>query len=487
MLISRLQKYLSAEPLNLGKDIPLKGFVCDSRIVDKDYCFFALRGKKDDGHKYIKDAILKGAKCVVAEKKAIDSDTLKFLQDFKDVSILVVEDTESALILGAKSRFKEFDNAIVIGVAGSVGKSTTKKIIGDAASKCGSAYYTPKSFNTKIGLSLSVFAIPDDVDFIVFEYGTSSFGEIEELVSLYPVDGAVITKIGNEHLQYLKDIKGVLKAELEILQGIKDGGWLVVNADDDLLIKGVNDKIVYRNIKLYKSGYKGDHVRIEEVFFDDKGLFLNVRVSFLNCSAGDIKTSVIRTNLCGMHNATNVAVALSSLLNMGISWDKAVNALNGVRAPEMRMEVKEVCGVTLINDAYNANPDSMKALLDFLKGLKDFRKKIAILGSMKELGEKSLYFHRKLGRWYAGNVDVLVFIGPEVDAVKEGFFEVSDNSKSFLGFGCVDEFIEYLNYHIKEFVLPETVIAFKASRSCKFETLVCHFISVIQGGFNGKR
>lgn len=441
-------------------DVEISSFVADSRMAGPNSCFFALRGSKSDGHLFVGDAARRGAKVLVVQEGfhlPVEPEGLS------GVLLIRVPDVLKSLMWAARryllGSLKPFG---VVGITGSVGKSTTKKVLGEGLSRLCRAFHTPRSYNTEVGISLAVLSAPAPLDVLVLELGTSGFGEIRRMVELFPLDGAVLVKVAPAHLEALGDLDGVLRAKLEILEGLREGGWVSFNGDDERLARGVP----HGSFRRCSVGAWGDHVRVLGTGMGDD---LCLWVDLEEVASG--RRGRISTRLVGAHNAINVALAASAMVNLGFDFEEVLASLEGAEPPEMRVRPRKAGDLLLIEDFYNANPESARALLAFLRELKEDRglSVFVVFGSMKELGEGREVFHRELGFEAGLVVDGAVFVGPEGEAFSEGFSVSGVPRGAFLDLYPDGERVP--SDLLKRFP-PGSAVAFKASRSCRFEELL---------------
>lgn len=383
----------------------------DSRFIEPGAIFFAIRGETMDGHDFLSQAASKGAvAAVVDHEPKIDLPNVKFI---------VVPDTRKALGKLATFIRRQFGVCKVIGVAGSNGKTSTKHLISAALSCRLRGSISPKSYNNDIGVPLTIFPADPNQDYLVLEMGTNNPGEIRALTNMAKPDIAVITNCSEEHLQGLGDLMGVRRENLSIVDGIRDGGLLVVNGDDRQLIESI-------------SGYKGRVVKFgflpsNDVFATDVKVHDNGTSFRLNN-----RTTRVFVPMIGRHNAMNALAAIAVAKRFGLPEEEVIASLATSSRPEMRMQRIDAHGVMILNDAYNANPASMRAgietLLEFEPAGRNGRR-VAILGDMRELGDTSERYHREVGRLlaeYKDEIDQVYCVGQcskwiVDDAMSHGF------------------------------------------------------------------
>jgi UDP-N-acetylmuramoyl-tripeptide--D-alanyl-D-alanine ligase len=368
----------------------------DSRYVEPGAVFFAIRGERVDGHDYLPEVASKGAVAAVVDHvPKIDLPNLKFI---------VVPDARKAMGKLATFVRKQFGVCKVIAVGGSNGKTSTKHLIAAALSCRLKGSISPKSFNNDIGVPLTIFPADPNQDYLVLEMGTNNPGEIRELTHMARPDMGVITNCSAEHLEGLGDLMGVRTEEASLIEGIREGGMLAVNGDDPQLLEAVR----HFKGKLVRFGFlpSNDLFATDVQVHDDGTSFrLNNR------------TQRVFIPMIGRHNALNALAAIAIARRFGLPEDEVIVSIATSSKPEMRMQRLDAGGVAILNDAYNANPASMRAgletLLDFEPAGRN-GKRVAVLGDMRELGTTTERYHREVGQFVASRkeeIDLLVCVG----------------------------------------------------------------------------
>lgn len=424
----------------------------DSRFIEPGAVFFAIRGETMDGHAFLSDAASKGAvAAVVDHEPKIDLPNVKFI---------VVPDTRKALGKLATYIRRQFGVCKVIGVAGSNGKTSTKHLISAALSCRLRGSISPKSFNNDIGVPLTIFPADPNQDYLVLEMGTNNHGEIRALTNMAKPDIAVITNCAEEHLEGLGDVMGVRRENSSIIEGIRDGGVLVVNGDDRQLLEAV-------------AGFKGRVVKFgflpsNDVFGTDVQVHDDGTSFRLNN-----RTTRVFVPMIGRHNAMNALAAIAVAKRFGLPEEDVIASLATSSKPEMRMQRMDAGGITILNDCYNANPASMRAgietFLEFEPAARNGRR-VAILGDMRELGDTSERYHRELGRLVAHWKD-------EIDAVYcvgECSKWIVDDAKSHGFSSAIERFAnsELAAKAIARKVRRGDLVLVKGSRGIKLERVV---------------
>ena len=413
----------------------------DSRDVDENTLFVALIGERFDAHDFVGDVLNKGAKAVVCSK---------FVGD--DERIIYVENTGKAL-LDIAHGYRKLFNIPFIGLTGSVGKTTSKGMIYSVVKKGFDAHKTAGNLNNEIGVPKTLFALEEHHEAAVIEMGMNHFEEISRLSRTVEPTIAVITNVGTAHIENLGSREGILKAKLEILDGMKKGSTLIINGDNDMLATVENDDF---NILRFGIEGKNLYMKAEKIEADEKG-------STFIAVCGDERAEVFVPSV-GIHNVYNALCAMCVGKQLGFTLEKSAQGVADFEPEGMRQKITEIKGVTFIEDCYNANPDSMKASLEAMKTLKK-KRSFAVLGDMLELGDFSEKAHRTVGR---NAVDTgCDFVLTYGEAAKF----ISDEAKSegvcAENFDDKEKIAEFLYKNISE----GDVVLFKGSRGMKMEDI----------------
>lgn len=371
----------------------ITGICIDSRKVQGGELFIALKGERFDGHAFVSQALEKAAGALVHTPG---------IPTVPGKTIILVRDTLRAL--QDIARFIRSRRVLpVVAVTGSNGKTTTKELI---AAILGTEYRVLKNagnLNNHIGLPLSLTKLSDEDQLIVLEMGASGPGEIRALCEVARPDYGVLTNIGSAHLEGFKDIETVRAAKLELLE---TAGVAVVNADDRFLMEGVQQSGFGGSVKSYGITSPSD-VRATDITLHDRGS--DFRIHF-----EETHSVAVSAPLSGMFNIYNILAAASIGYLFGIEPARMKGAIEAFTGVPMRMEIREVNGVKIISDVYNANPESMEAALRELRRIGK-RRLIAVLGDMLELGSYEEEAHRQVGRIMSDlSVDILIAVGPSM-------------------------------------------------------------------------
>ena len=449
MKVKDIVKITNGKILCGDEKIPCNHFVRDSREVKEGDVYVALKGEKFDGNDFCLDAIDNGAKVCIVSKDitAEENDEIKK----SNVTIIQVPNTLKALQEIATYKRMQY-NIPVVAVTGSVGKTSTKDLIASVVSQKYNTLKTKGNYNNEIGLPLTILGLTNE-EAMVVEMGMNHLGEIRKLTNIAKPTVAVITNIGTAHIGNLGSRENILKAKLEILEGLQ-GNTVVINNDNDLLHKWVNENKEKYNIITYGIKNKSKYMATNIKSFEDKSEFKVV------CEKDEsINNKIVTVPVGGEHFILNslCAIAVGEYLN--ISTEKIINGIANLELTKKRMEVlTSKSGATVINDTYNANYDSMKAAITYLKEIKD-KRKIAVLGDMLELGDYSKELHEKVGEEVDESIDILITIGKEAKYIAE-------KAKAKQIIECKDN--EEAVRKLKELETKDDAILLKASNGMKF-------------------
>lgn len=440
---SELLEGLQGEVLVEGKNKEFNILSTDTRKLEKNNIFLALKGENFNGNKYVKQAFDKGASIVVIDEVLFD------LEQFKDKgTIIKVNDGNDALLSLAKF-YREKLKLKVIGVTGSCGKTSTKDLVAAFLSEKYKVFKTKGNFNNHIGMPLMILQLDLSYDVAVLELGMSHLGEINRLANVARPDIALITNIGMSHIENLKTRDNILKAKLEITNFFNKDNVLIVNGEDDKLCS-----LKENEYKLIKTGKDFNKIYAENIVLNEKSTKFTL---VYNNEKHDFELPMV-----GAHNVLNAMLAIGAALELNVSFDEMVKGLENIENTSMRLEFIEGSKFTIINDCYNASPASMKSALEVLKNSKG-KRKVAILGTMNELGDEAPKAHKLVGTYAKDNADLLLVTGDYKEEFKEGF--ENNNIKIY---NTKDELIKDLNNTIEH----DDVVLVKASRGIKYEEIV---------------
>jgi len=380
--------------------------VCtDSREVAPGTLFCAIRGERTDGHKYIPQAAASGAACVLAEELP---------EDARDCGCAVVLVPDTVYAVGTLAgEYRTRSSARVIAVTGSVGKTTTKEFIAAVASASFATHKTDGNHNNDLGMAMTLFELSPEHEVSVLEMGMSGLGEIERMSQLAKPDIALVTNIGTSHLASLGTRENICRAKLEITAGMSAQGVLLLNADEPLLYERA-DSLVPRVKMVSVQSHHGEYRAVNIRVLEDGMMF--------DMICRDQALTNIRIPTLGRHNVYNALCAYAVGVLLGMSEENIRAGLGRFRGADMRQKIYEMGDITVIEDCYNASPESMRAALDVLATVcqKKNGKPAALLGDMLELGEYSRLMHHQLGQYAAqSRVQKLFCYGMMADEVAE--------------------------------------------------------------------
>lgn len=428
----------------------------DSRTVEKGSLFIAIKGAKSDGHDYISGCYEKGALCCISEKEleGIDKPYIQVessLQALKDLA----------------GFYRDNLDIKVVGITGSVGKTSTKETIAAVLGQKYKVLKTNANFNNEIGLPLTVFRLRDDDEVAVLEMGISDFGEMTRLTKIAKPDICVITNIGICHLENLKTRDGILKAKTEIFKSMNPDGTVILNGDDDKLI---TIKDVYGK----KPVFFGIDNKDADIVADNIN---NLGLDGMSCTIYGLddndKTCGMDTVIpvAGYHMVYNAMAASAVGKQLGLTMEQIQAGISSLKTIAGRNNIIRKNGYTVIDDCYNANPVSMKASIDVISTA--IGRKVCILGDMFELGENEKQLHYQVGEYLAEKpVDVLITVGELSKMIAKGAADVqlrSDKNKCQIhSFDTKDDLYKQLNELIKK----NDNILVKASHAMEFTNII---------------
>lgn len=427
----------------VGDNLSISEISIDSRQISPETLFIAVKGERFDAHDFIADVQKNGAKAVMCHKRVECG-----------IPVIYVKDTKKALLDLAREYRKSIENLTVVGLTGSVGKTTTKEMTYAVVSKKFNALKTEGNLNNEIGLPKTLFRLNSEIQAAVIEMGMSDFGEISRLTRTALPDIGIITNIGVSHIEHLGSRDGILKAKLEILEGMKKGSPLIINGDNDKL-KTVNNK----DYRIIYFGIENEKADVRAIDINEDGQNTEFTVVF-----GD-KTQKVKLPTVGIHNVYDALSAFAVGLELKIEPEKIAQALSEYEPSGMRQRIKDINGIKVIEDCYNASPDSQRAALNALKSVKSERK-IAVLGDMLELGDYSKQAHCDIGKYAAEKqIDMLFTFGEESKNITETAQKFGMDAFAF-----TDKTV--LFNALKGELKKGDAVLFKASRGMKLEEVI---------------
>lgn len=431
--------------LALAEPVTIQAVVTDSRKVVPGCVFVCFPGERVDGHTFAAGAYQNGAAYIIANHP---------VDGVPAERTVVVPDSALAMIRMA-SNYRMLFNPRIIGVTGSVGKTTTKEFCYAVLSAFGNALKTEGNQNNDIGVPNTLFRLARETEYAVVEMGMDHAGEIERLTRCVRPSAGIITMIGVSHLENLGTRENILKAKMEICAGLPDGAPLVLNADNDLLPTA---QVPARLRAVWFGIEKDADVRAENIVTGAQGTSFTI----VDRENGSFPVSI---PTAGLHTVYDALSAYAAATRLGLDPARCAAALSNYQTTGMRQHIVEKGGVTVIEDCYNASPDSMKAAISVLKALPNARK-IALLGDMLELGDASEEGHRHTGEWVAeAGINVLIAYGPRSGAMAE-----AAKAQGVTTVHCQNE--QEVLQCLRQFVQPGDALLAKASHAMKLEELL---------------
>ncbi len=425
--------------------------VIDSRCANEKNVFVAIIGENLDGHRFMESAYKNGCRTFIKN----ESNGIKL--DSSDINLIEVKDTEKAMGYIARY-YKEKFEIPYIGITGSVGKTTTRDMVYAAISSKFNTLKNEGNLNNHFGVPLTLFNLDESHECAVIEMGMSGFKEIEYLANIVDPQIGVISNIGLSHIEKLGSQEGILKAKMEITTNFNSNNTLVVNGDDKFLAT-LKDKSHEYNLKTF--GFKKENdIYCESYKMNEENL------TFICIIDGKEEEIFIPT--VGEHNIYNAMSAILVGIKLGLSLEEIKQGLKDYKATKMRLDIVKNDKLTIINDAYNASPDSMEAALKILGRYKNRR--VAILGDMFEMGEHAEYGHRLVGKSVINNADLLITIGNDSKFIGKEAINLGFSEENIHHFETKEDAINKIDNLLKD---NDTVLL-KASRGMKLEKIVEH-------------
>jgi len=432
------EKYKSSE---------FEGVSIDTRTVKDGNLFIPIIGEKFNGHEFVDTAFENGAVATLWQEDQPNPPS--------GVALILVGDTLKALQTLAKAYRDELSSLKVVGITGSNGKTTTKDMVASVLATTYKVHKTEGNFNNHIGLPLTILRLEEETEIAVLEMGMSAKGEIELLSSIARPDAAIITNIGESHLQDLVSREGIAEAKLEIIAGLTKDGLLVYHGDEPLLTSRINERL---KTKTFGTSKQCDYYPSNIQQKNDGTYF----------SVSHVETSFYIPVL-GKHNVNNALASIALARYFDVTDENIAKGLAILKITGMRTEV--IAGkrdIQIINDAYNASPTSMRAAIELLQDLKGDAQKIVVLGDMLELGENEESFHVEIGRiLLPEKIDYVLTFGELGAFIAKGAKEHFPEER-VLAFHDKSKLIKQLD----EIVSANDIVLVKASRGMRLEEVV---------------
>lgn len=440
-----LQNIFPSYQGQIQKELKINHVMTDSRDEKKHALFIPIVGDTFNGHDFIDQAIQKGAIAALWDEKEklpsnvpasfvffFVSDTLKAMQELANI-------------------YRNDVDPIVIGITGSNGKTTTKDLVKSIFNMERKTHATKGNFNNHIGLPITILAMPRDTEVLVVEMGMNGFGEIDLLTKIAQPNFAIITNIGESHIEHLESREGIAKAKLEIKNGLKQDGYLIIDGDESLLKSLSSEKNVIT------CGFaKTNKVNISDIQIHQQ------------LTSFKVNNDDYSVPLLGKHHAKNATLAIVIASQLGLGHETIQRGLDMLEHTTMRFEwTKGKNGVSIINDAYNASATSMKAAIEVVKQLTGFKHKGLVLGDILELGAFSKQMHQSVADTIEKPIDFVVTYGEHAIEITN---RLKGQNPSIVSQHCATkkEVIDLLQNYLQE----ETLLLFKASRGMKLEEII---------------
>ncbi len=416
-----------------SEEVFFDSVVIDSRLATEQTLFVGIKGDHFDGSLMYMDAFEKGASVAIVENVPVGEVPL-------GKAVLLVQSTHRA-ILDLAYFYRKSLSVKIIGITGSTGKTSTKDILHGMLSQSFHVFKTTGNYNNELGLPLMIFSLDDSYDYAILEMGMSAPLEIHNLARVAQPDYAIITNIGIAHMENLGSRENILKAKMEITDFFHENSLLILNGDDEYLATIKN-----KPYKILRGGLQNGDFIAKNLEIHENSIAFTVNQ----------KKQRIAVDLPGKHNIRNAILCYIMAMELGVNKEKLSDV--HVNKSAMRMEIIQGESLKVINDCYNANPDSVMAALSYLETFKG--RKVAILGTMKELGRESLEAHKMVAQFAKNrSIDFLICVGEYQEDMCQAFGETCQ------GYDEVEEAIE----HVGQWLYPHDTVLLKASRGMAFE------------------
>lgn len=446
--VNKIVEICNGKLLSGDENIQVKTYSKDTRTLNKGDMYLGIKGEKINGNDYIEQAFINGAIGCITDENV----SQKIINKYKKEKVIIKVENTIKAIQGLAKYKRSLYNIPVIAVTGSVGKTSTKDIIANVLGQKYKVLKTEGNMNNHIGLPMTLLKLKDHTA-VVVEMGMNHFGEISLLTNIAKPTGCVITNIGTSHIGNLGSRENILKAKLEILEGLDKNGFVLINNDNDLLHDWAKKEEKY---KVYTYG------------LENNSAYMAKNITTLeNSSEFEINGIKGKVPIGGIHFVYNsvCAFAVGDILN--VEKEKIIKGISEFKLTAKRMDIEVIQdNIKIINDSYNASYDSMKAALEVVNNTLAQRK-IAILGDMLELGDYAKELHEKVGEEVVKNkIDILITIGENAKNIANKAKELKmENVQSF---NNIDEAIK----NIKEIIKSGDLILLKASNSMNFSKIL---------------
>lgn len=457
--LAEIARVTQGELIAEHPEVTVSGFFVDSRAPINGGVFVALKGERVDGHEFLENVCASGAGLAIIEKAFSG----EIPHNFPHV---IVENSVTALGQIAHWARVTKLRAKVIGITGSSGKTTTKDFIAGILTQSGPTVWAHGSFNTEVGLPLTLLAADESTKYLVVEMGMRGIGHIESLARIAVPDIGVVTNVGSAHIELLKTQENIALAKGELIRSLGSKAWAVLN-EDDPYVRAMADSTeaqVARYGESSKANYRAVHIELSP----------DAHCSFQIEHAGE--SHQVQLRIPGEHQVSNALAAIAAVHCAGVSVGEAAEWIGNIdQISKWRMEVTtNERGVTVINDSYNANPESMRAALKTLANMSQGRRSVAVLGPMLELGDRSVEEHDSLGRLAVRlDISLLLCVGEPMKITHLGASQEGSWGDEAHWVPDIDSAIEFLSQYVR----TQDVVLIKASRSIGLERVAESLIS----------
>ena len=427
-----------------GGDLITSSVVIDSRQVTPDSVFFAIKGERLDGHQFLAQALATARGAVVSRvPEGIAGDK----------GIVRVDDTTAALQRLARA-VRERDDFLLIAITGSAGKTTTKEMIATLAGTERRTFRSFGNFNNLIGCPLSIDNTPDGTEVVVSEMGMNHKGEIAQLAGLLHPDVGVYTNIGPVHIEFFGTIEKIAEAKRELLENVKTGGTIVLNADNQYVMD------ISRDFDGRKVTYGIEH--------DADFRATEIRERGLLGTTFSVGGHTFELSLPGRHNLENLLAAIATARSIGISWEGIARGVRELRPAYHRGVIVPWRGATIYDDSYNSNPYALKRALALMEQADAAGRRIAVIGDMLELGERENEYHREAGAAIPRSIDVVFGVGPRSQSLLDGARGAGFDGDRLHHFADAESAGAFL----RDFIRGGDLVLIKASRGIGLDRIV---------------
>lgn len=442
--------------LLIGDDVYIDAVTTDSRESKNGTMFIGIKGERVDGNDFASNFLKNGGSCAVVEKN---------IEIPAGKCAIHVEDTKKA-IRDIAEFYRMKLSVDVVAVTGSVGKTSTKDMLKSVISKSFDTLATDGNFNNEIGVPLTIFRMDSSYKKAVVEMGMSNLGEISRLTKIAKPQVAVITNIGTAHIGNLGSRENILRAKLEVLEGLDRDGIVILNGDDEYLW-GARENIAHKTVYYGIENKNADYVAYD-VKSDGIGSTFKLKIDGAEYKFG--------ISVVGVHHVYNALAAIICGLHFCMSIEDITQGVSDFAPSGMRQKEIEIGDIKLIEDCYNASLDSMKSSLDVLNAMAENKRSIAVLGDMLEQGSLAESLHRQVGSYAAAKgIDTLVCVGKDAKYIAD---EAENNGvKNVFKFDTNNQASQFLQEYVKD----GDVVLFKASRGMKLEEVSASLQEFLKG------